>query len=272
MQIQDTVSIAGTTVKGFRVLEVTQMSGYKTIPEFDGILGLRVNSKSKDSFVELAYKQKQIPEPILSFFIDESDTKGELIVGGFDPSQSAEAITWLPMSKVMFSEDQKEPLEFWAARIRSSQMAWYPENDLSKATSKTYPNQGYAIIDTGSSVSLVSQSFADKLVASLGNHTRMSSENGQDPYAIACTEIPHLPNITISLVGGYDLKLTGWDYTLTFSDPARSGSCYLSFFADKALASQKDTIVLGNGILRYISLFCNILGNSCPCMITADND
>ena len=117
---QDTLSIGKIKVKNFTMLQVDSMKGFNNIPESDGILGLRLNSINRNGFIDQAYSQGLIPRPLLSFYINENNESGEMIIGGYDESKIDGDIIWASTSRIQFASDQKKSLEeSWTLKLNS---------------------------------------------------------------------------------------------------------------------------------------------------------
>ncbi|EWC45133.1 vacuolar protease A [Drechslerella stenobrocha 248] len=220
---QDTLGIAGLTVKGQDFAEATQEPGLAfAFGKFDGILGLGYDTISVNRMVPPFYQmvnQKLLDEPVFAFYLGDTETSSEAIFGGVDESHYEGDITWIPLRRKAYWEVEFSALSF------GSETADFEETG--------------AILDTGTSLLTLPSNIAEMLNAQIG---AKKSWNGQ--YTVDCDKVAGLPDMTFHLAG-HNFTITSTDYTLNVQ-----GTCISAITALDMPAKIGPLAILGDAFLR----------------------
>ena len=236
--IQDTVKVSNVTLEEFNFISAEQVSGAS---HFDGIVGLGFRQSSgMKSFFEEAISQKDVIAPIFSYYIDSTDNVGGITFGAIDTMRFAGQLAWQSVV------DSPLPPIYWTlplSRVNAN------GKDISLSGSF------FAIVDTGSSLTLAPTDMAEKINLGLGLTLLQPGV-----YGIPCPgkKIPdNLPNLNFTM-GNVELFFKARDYLFTFT--AGNGQDYcisgIAGLFDNKSAGSSNSIVLGNVFLRrYYTVF-----------------
>lgn len=116
---QDTVQIGDIKVKGQDFAEATQEPGLAfAFGRFDGIMGLGFDTISVNKIVPPFYKmidQKLIDEPIISFYLSNTDNEGdesEAMFGGINQDHYTGNMTKIPLRRKAYWEVDLDAITF----------------------------------------------------------------------------------------------------------------------------------------------------------------
>lgn len=116
---QDTVQIGDIKVKGQDFAEATQEPGLAfAFGRFDGIMGLGFDTISVNKIVPPFYKmidQKLIDEPIVSFYLSNTDNEGdesEAMFGGINQDHYTGNMTKIPLRRKAYWEVDLDAITF----------------------------------------------------------------------------------------------------------------------------------------------------------------
>ncbi|KAI8969277.1 aspartic peptidase domain-containing protein [Mycotypha africana] len=202
----------------------------------DGILGLgfpalTANSdtpQAYDPFVFNLVKQKLISEPIFSITLKEQ----LLMIGGIDENQYTGDIHYVPVTKNLNPKTNTQEYTYWSVALKNMYV------DGSKVRNSAASS---VILDTGTTLSYVSQSLAENLVRSVtGRRPRYNAE--AEMYEIDC----HLKNKAVGIEFDNSVKLVIDIQELVV--PIDAYTC--GFGITYGFDSSDSTYVLGGTILR----------------------
>lgn len=226
---QDTVNLAGQTIKGQDFAEATKEPGLAfAFGRFDGILGLGYDRISVNGMVPPFYnmvEQKLVDEPVFAFYLANESGESEAMFGGIDKSHIDGDITWIPLRRKAYWEVDLDSIAY------GDEVA-------------ELENTG-VILDTGTSLNILPSSLAELLNKEMGA-TR--GYNGQ--YTIDCAKKGDLPDITFDLAGN-KFVMGPDDYILELQ-----GSCISTFQGMDFPAPVGPLAILGDAFLRrYYSIY-----------------
>jgi hypothetical protein len=228
---QDTVGLAGLSVKSQIFGEaVTEAKDFDGQP-FDGILGLAFKGISEDNVVPVFYNmmsQKLVPTGDMGFWLSSVDNEegSVLNLGGTDPSLYTGTI-------------QRHDIFLWFLGLE-----WYTILIETFYVGDTRYGDCYpfcrAIIDTGTSLIVGPTEYAQGVIDAIGN---------VDPD---CSNVDSLPSFSIYMFGGYSYPLTPAQYVIKLPDRNGTMTCQLGIAAADGLPFW----ILGDTFLRgYYTVF-----------------
>ncbi|KAI7854632.1 endopeptidase [Circinella umbellata] len=204
---KDTLTMGGVTVRGQEFAESTKEPGFTfALARFDGILGMAFHSISVQGVIPPFYHMVErdlIDEPIFSFYLgketddDESNSGGELVLGGVDPAHFVGDIHWSPIRRQGYWEIELEDIKF--------------NNEYADLGSMG------AAIDTGSSLIVTPTTVAELINRDLG-----AEKNWAGQYIVDCNTIDDLPEFCM-VFSGKEFCLNAQDYILQVQGQCISG-------------------------------------------------
>ncbi|ROT35786.1 eukaryotic aspartyl protease [Sodiomyces alkalinus F11] len=223
---QDTMTIGDVKIEKQEFAEATKEPGLTfAFGRFDGILGLGYDTISVNKIVPPFYnmiKQGAIDEPVFAFYLGDTNVEGdesEAAFGGVNKDHYEGDITYIPLRRKAY----------WEVDIDSI--------SLGDQTAEL-ENTG-AILDTGTSLTVLPSSLAEMLNSEIG---AKKGWNGQ--WTIDCAKRDELPDITFAL-SGYNYSISAHDYILEVS-----GSCISTFQGMDIPEPAGPLIILGDSFLR----------------------
>ncbi|ORY44220.1 aspartic peptidase A1 [Rhizoclosmatium globosum] len=191
----EVINIGGVDIPNLDFGESVKEPGFTfAVGRFDGILGLAYDTIAVQKVVPPFYAMinaNLVDEPVFSAWLgDNADggEGGEIVFGGVNEDRFTGPIVWAPVIRKAY---------------------WEVAFSDFKIGDKTVPIQSKsAAIDTGSSLLVVPTKDAETINNSLG-----AKKNAQGQYTLPCSQIPSLPEISIT-IGGAPLTLSGEDYIL----------------------------------------------------------
>lgn len=204
---------------------------------FDGVMGFSFSTNSENpSFVSKLFENNPSISPVFSYFIDNTDVAGALVVGGIDQSRFSG-----PLATETILPSEKTP--FWELSMSSLHVG---ENKL------VIPGTMTSIFDTGSSLSVFALSMAKNINQMLG----IPSLNSDGWYGMPCVDgkIPNsLPDL-ILVFGGVRLKFTPSEYIYLQGNTNNVIFCISGIIGNAKLDA--DESIIGNIFLRrYYTVF-----------------
>jgi hypothetical protein len=176
--VQDTVAIYGKqTVSHFSFIEASSAAN---IPGVDGVIGIaRPYSQHIKQYMFLyqLLNTKSMTWPCYSWFIDNSSSKGQFVIGGVDNKKFHGKLSW---SNIIDRNGA-----YWATSFGTIQ----------GANVHVTPQAGLkAVFDTGTSLAYMLPDLAQKLNAQIGA-TLYSNNGGVQNYMVDCAKIPYMPTL-----------------------------------------------------------------------------
>ncbi|KAL2056415.1 hypothetical protein ABVK25_003438 [Lepraria finkii] len=223
---QDTVQIGDIKVKGQDFAEATQEPGLAfAFGRFDGIMGLGFDTISVNKIVPPFYKmidQKLIDEPIVSFYLSNTNNKGdesEAMFGGINQDHYTGNMTKIPLRRKAYWEVDLDAITFGDATAELESTG--------------------IILDTGTSLIALPSTLAELLNKEIG---AKKGFNGQ--YTVECEKRDSLPDMSFTLTG-HNFTIGPYDYILEVQ-----GSCISSFFGMDFPEPVGPLAILGDAFLR----------------------
>ncbi|XP_048833889.1 gastricsin-like [Brienomyrus brachyistius] len=196
----DTVKLGELTVTDQKIgLSITEPGDHFARPLHEGIMGLAYMPE-KQTIVDTMIKEGLLEEPVFAFYLSQNSEKGsEVIFGGTDPNHYTGDIHWVPVKenshwKLVIDEFEVD-----------HQMTGWCVNGCS------------AIVDTGTSLLVCPEEFADTLQHKLG-----AVVNDDGSYVFNCDDVSSLPTLTFVMNGAH-LHLEPSFYVLSEQDS--NGNC-----------------------------------------------
>jgi len=228
----DTVGVADISVTSQMFAEITDVTGLGlafAIGHFDGILGMAWQSISVDNVTTVWSKMIEegfIQDTVFAFYLSQSGfVPGELVFGGIDNSHFTGSLVWVPLI---------------------SETYWEVALDGMTMNGKSVSNVKRAVIDSGTST-LAGPTSEVKSIATMLGATPINPQE----YTIACSKIPSLPTLTVTL-GGQAFNLTGKDYVIN----AGEGVCLFGMLGIDIPAPYGPLWIMGDIFMRkYYSVF-----------------
>ncbi|KAM6310966.1 gastricsin [Podargus strigoides] len=185
----DTLTIQSITVTnqefGLSESEPTEPFYYA---DFDGIMGMAYPSLAvggTPTALQGMLQQNQLTEPVFSFYFSRQPTYnygGELILGGVDSQFFQGSIVWAPVTQQLY----------WQIAI--------DEFAIGGSATGLCSQGCQAIVDTGTYLLTVPQSYLDTFLQTLG------AQETSYGYAVDCNQVQSLPTITF-VINGAQLPL-----------------------------------------------------------------
>lgn len=234
---QDTVVLHGLTVEKFEFILVRSILDTGTNTAYQGIAGFGPTSeKSASLFMSIFQKHPNLA-PVISYFIDESQTNGGITVGGIDTARFSGPLAVQEISTSSAGESDGFSLPLDSIKVG--------ENDvtLTAAAKKV-------LIDTGTSLTILPMDVAKQINEQLNFIPLKKEFSGLFGKYCPNSIIPDgLPNITITM-GRVKLKITPDIYIFFIMDQNRT------YCVSGIQGSTKDFSIIGNVFLRrYYTVF-----------------
>ena len=221
----DTVNLGGFSIKSQTIELAKKISSSFSSDPIDGLLGLAFDSITTVSGVKTPVdnliSQKLISKPEFGVFLGKASNGGggEYVFGGYDSTKFKGTLTTVPVDNSQ---------GFWGITVSSTTIN---SNSVSSSFS--------AIIDTGTTLLLLTNSVAADVAAAYG-----ATDNGDGTYAISCDA---------STLSPLSFQING----ATFSIPAEdlifendSGSCVAGFgYAGLDFAILGDVFIKNNYVV-----------------------
>ncbi|KAI9287151.1 rhizopuspepsin 4 precursor [Umbelopsis sp. AD052] len=221
----DTVNLGGFSIKSQTIELAKKISTSFSSDPIDGLLGLAFDSITTVSGVKTPVdnliSQKLISKPQFGVFLGKQSNGGggEYVFGGYDSTKFNGKLTTVPVDNSQ---------GFWGITVSSTTI-----------NSRSVSSSFSAIIDTGTTLLLFTNSVAAKVAAAYG-----ATDNGDGTYAISCDA---------STLSPLSFKING----ATFSVPAEdlifendSGSCIAGFgYASLPFAILGDVFIKNNYVV-----------------------
>ena len=206
---------------------------------YDGISGFGFSSDNPSLFQKIFQNYPSL-SPVISYFIDRSETNGGITIGGIDISRFSG-----PLAVESIIPASKENSETFSLKLDS---IYVDKSSISLDSASTKS----VLIDTGTSLTLLPDSVA-KLVHQKLNFLPLGNDF-PGFYGIYCPErtVPsRLPVVTITM-GKVKLRFTPDIYTFIITDTLKNNSYCVSGFQ----AHSSDQFIIGNVLLRrYYTVF-----------------
>ena len=231
----DDLNIGGLIVSEQEFAEVTDAKGLGIayiLGKFDGILGLAFPQLSVNKvptpFMNIM-NQNLAPNSVFSFYLGTSDgDKGELVIGGTDPSHYTGSINWVPLKSATYWEITLEGI--------------FLHKDAD-ADAVPFINQK-AIVDSGTSIIAGPFAQVELLALKLGAKNFLKGQ-----YLISCNTT-NLPDV--------NFRINGKTYSLSPDEYVISNGkiCLLAIMAINVPAPAGPLWILGDVFMRkYYTIF-----------------
>jgi hypothetical protein len=221
----DNVNLGGFTIKQQTIELAKKISSSFTSDPIDGLLGLAFDSITSVTGVKTPMdnliSQKLITQPIFGVYLGKASNGGggEYIFGGYDSTKFKGSLKTVPVDNSQ---------GFWGITVSSSTI-----------NGKSASGSFSAIIDTGTTLLLLTNSVAAKVASAYG-----ATDNGDGTYAITCDATKLSP---------LSFKING----ATFSIPAEdlifendNGSCIAGFgYGNLPFAILGDVFIKNNYVV-----------------------
>jgi len=212
----------------------------------DGILGMsrrwfEPNVYSTGPlFIDALYNQTKITENIFSFYIAKTDTESYVDIG-FIRSEAFKGGNANAAGLVWFDIPTDSNILFWYVRTTAIRFGDVDEQILGVSQAYSFDKYIAAILDTGTSTTLIPRAIAADFFGRLLQGQRYSQLNGM--YQISCANKDVFPSIFL-MVDGYWLEIHPSDYVLDLDIEGQQG-CLLSL-----MAADIPYFILGDSFLR----------------------
>uniref|UniRef100_A0A3B3Q4Q1 Renin n=1 Tax=Paramormyrops kingsleyae TaxID=1676925 RepID=A0A3B3Q4Q1_9TELE len=165
-------------------LSITEPGDHFARPLHEGIMGLAY-MPDKQTIVDTMIKEGLLEEPVFAFYLSQNSEKGsEVIFGGTDPNHYTGEIHWVPV----------EENSHWKLVI--------DEFEVDHHMTGWCVNGCSAIVDTGTSLLVCPEEFADTLQHKLG---AVVNDDGisRFQYVFNCDDVNSLPTLTFVMNGAH---------------------------------------------------------------------
>jgi len=196
---QDTVQVGDVSVTNQGFAQVTNASGLGlafAVGQFDGILGLAWDSISvghTTPVFENMITQHPDMEKVFSFYLPDGDSaKGELVLGGVDPSHYEGDLQTVPLTNETY----------WETHISSASLG-----------SMQLVGDAPVVLDSGTSTLTGPVEHVDRIAKAL-NATPVP---GRPMYTVSCLALSTMPSLTF-VIGGKSWTLEPKDYVINDMD------------------------------------------------------
>ncbi|AGO10765.1 AaceriAGR407Cp [[Ashbya] aceris (nom. inval.)] len=214
----------GDAVLGEQGFAEATSSDLPFIASYEGVFGLGHRELAKGGQVPPVYnmlERGQLKEPVFGIFLPKDlqhINEGEIIFGGYDDTKFSGPLEWLPVTKKGFWE-----VEF---------------NSISTGNSSVQGEGQGAILDTGSSLTLLPTELFDKFNGALEAALGINNSN-----PIPCSLRDSAPDVVFEL-GGKKFAITGNEYIM----PA--GPACMITIRPQPSDAQSNAVILGTPFLR----------------------
>lgn len=235
---RDNVSINGLGVKySFTLAQSLQAANGQSVNQYQGITGFGFSSnESTPSLLSTIFQNYPALPPVISYFIDKSETKGGITLGGIDVARFSGRLAVQDIIPVSSDNLETLSLPLNSIKIGNSNIALSSLNTV--------------LIDTGTSLTILPLEVATEINQKL-NYIPL----GDDFPGLFGTFCPNgtipdgLPNIIMKL-GNVELKFTPDTYTFLISDQETS------YCVSGIQGSKLNYSIIGNVLLRrYYTVF-----------------
>uniref|UniRef100_A0A6P4DZ14 Lysosomal aspartic protease-like n=1 Tax=Drosophila rhopaloa TaxID=1041015 RepID=A0A6P4DZ14_DRORH len=206
-QSQDTVNIAGFSIKNQTFAEVTNAPEAAAFlkSEFVGIMGLGFSNIAIDNITPPFFNlvtQGLIKKAVFSIYLNRNGTNaingGELILGGTDSGLYSGCLTYVPVSTP----------GYWQFTMKSAKVSGF-----------SFCDNCEAILDVGTSLIVV----PEKLLTSINQILGILDKNSSNSvFFVDCSTISDLPDF-IFTIAHREFRLKSTDYVLRYGDTCVSG-------------------------------------------------
>ncbi|GFO33049.1 cathepsin d [Plakobranchus ocellatus] len=230
---QDSVTVAGLTVKNQAFGEAVIESEIFEDTKNDGILGLgftNVSAGEKPSVFDNMVSQGVLPVPVFSFYLNRMETGGPdsvLTLGGTNPDYYTGDFTYVDLS-------QPDRWQFKMDRVQL-----YNGNTI--FSRRECP----AIVDSSTSLIVGPVDEIDILNIELGG---IALPGFPKMYVLDCSKIDNLPDVEF-ILNGQKLSLSSRDYVLKITDDEDS-LCFSGFVGKRFEEGETPTWTLGISFMR----------------------
>ncbi|RUS21451.1 rhizopuspepsinogen precursor [Endogone sp. FLAS-F59071] len=221
----DTVTLAGLSITGQTIDMASSISSQFQNSVTDGLLGLAFDPitsvRGIKTPVDNLISQKLISNPEFGVFLGKQSMGGggEFVFGGYDKTKFNGTLTTVP--------------------VDNSQGFWGITIDNLATTRTNVSSSFHGIIDTGTTLLLLTNSVASNLAEKLG-----ATDNGDGTYTISC-DASTLSDLNFS-IGGGSFKVPAAD--LIFQ--ASGGSCIAGFgYSNLNFAILGDVFIKNNYVV-----------------------
>ncbi|KAJ3239302.1 hypothetical protein HDU81_006192 [Chytriomyces hyalinus] len=269
--VQDTVTMGSVTLPSFAFTQVTQYisqgGSFNPIDnDVDGIIGMAFSpqtgsSKSIPTFMEQAIMTRALPAGIFSFFIDVSERAGTATLGGYDAtlfSNSVDVPVWIPILKDGSFSAGKLALPLIRSYVGTTVVDQFQSHgSLASSNAPQEGITGSAVIDTGTSQSIVSYKLLDALAQQLPNAKKVpTTQTGADyVYTVPCDlkRENRGPSVSLQFANGVKLSVSALEYV---SRPSKNGVCQILIQGSNLGGLNPGTYLIGNTVLkRFVTVF-----------------
>lgn len=232
--VSETVSINNLSQSNYTMNLATSLNEEM---DLDGVMGFGFSpNQDNPAFVSRLFNKTPSISPVFSYFIDNTDVSGALVIGGIDQSRFSGPLATeniLPFDKTPFWELSMNLLEIGGSKL-----------DI--------PTTMTSIFDTGSSLAVFALAMAKTINQKLG----IPPLSTQGWYGMPCLDgkIPNgLPDL-IMIFGGVRLKFTASDYIYLQGNTNNAIFCISGIIGNSKL--DQDESIIGNIFLRrYYTVF-----------------
>ncbi|KAI8607536.1 aspartic peptidase domain-containing protein, partial [Chytriomyces sp. MP71] len=269
--VTDNVSVGNVSVPGFVFTQVTSYTSQSgsdarnpSDNDVDGIMGMSYHpqattEKTTYSFVERAIMANSLPTGTISYFIDVAEKTGLVTLGGWD-SFLFQNTDLAPAFVSMLTDDTissgKLAVPLLKSFVGNQEVDTFTSHASLSNSAIQQGSTGSAILDTGTSQSIVSYALLDSLASQLPGTTKVyiSSTTQDYVYTAPCSlrREDSGPTITLAFIGGTSITITAREY---ISGPTASGACQI-LLQGRTDGFMSGTYLVGNTFLkRYVIAF-----------------
>lgn len=219
---QDTGAMGSLTATGQVFGEITDAKGLSFIVgKIDGIVGLGFPSIAVDGttpFFNNLMSQGAVSKNVFQFYLssDPSDNKSQLVIGDLDESLVSEPFFWVPLSKQTYWQFNLDAVSVGGTQISTGLQA---------------------ICDSGTSLIVMSQDIADKILANV----KVNSD---------CSNIDSNPTVSFT-INGKEFTMTPEQYILKETSMGKS-QCVCGIAGMQLPPSFGEFVILGD---KFISVW-----------------
>ncbi|KAJ3233616.1 hypothetical protein HDU81_002116 [Chytriomyces hyalinus] len=269
-RVSDTISLGGVSITGHEFTVVTNYSSRSSdLSDADGIIGMgyqpQTATTSQQSLAERITSDSTFgDDSIVSYFINRTEKFGVITFGGYNTSllqNESDIPAWTSIIPGDTLSSGKLALPLVSMLLDNVAIETFRSHASPLVENRVEGNTGSAVIDTGTSQSVISYKMLDALAEGLNKTGRVfkiyytPGDKSSYTYAVECSmkREDGGPVLTLQFADGVVISVTALEYV---SRPQLSGSisfCQLQFHGGMY---GDGTILLGNTILkRYMTVF-----------------